>query len=200
MGSPGDVRQATRRDHGAMARALGEAFADDPVISHLIPPGVRGRDARLRTLFALEVPRSRRCGGAWLADDASAAAVWYPPGKWREPMLRTFLQGPASMWVFRGRLPIATKVLITMVEHHPAGPHWYLLYIGTMARAQGTGRGSALLRAKLAECDEQGVPAYLEATNERNRELYRRHGFVDRDVLELPDGCPPLYPMWREPA
>jgi hypothetical protein len=44
------------------------------------------------------------------------------------------------------------------------------------------------------------VPAYLEATSERNRDLYRRHGFVDREVLELPDDCPPLYPMWRDPA
>ncbi len=199
MTSP-DVRQATRTDARAMARALGEAFSDDPVISHLIPPGVRNRDARLRTMFALEVPRSRHCGGAWIAADASAAAIWYPPGTWREPMLRTFLQGPASIWVFGRQLPVATKVLVAMTEHHPEQPHWYLLYIGALARAQGTGRGSALLRAKLAECDAQGVPAYLEATNERNRELYRRHGFVEREVLELPDGCPPLFPMWRDPA
>jgi GNAT superfamily N-acetyltransferase len=183
-----------------MALALGEAFADDPVVSHLVPTGVRNREARLRTLFALEVPRSQRCGGGWISTHGSAAAVWYPPDQWREPMLRTFLQGPASMWVFGRRLPIATKVLMTMVDHHPTQPHWYLLYIGTVVRAQGTGRGSRLLRAKLAECDAQGVPAYLEATSERNRDLYRRHGFVDREVLELPDDCPPLYPMWRDPA
>lgn len=195
-----EVRQAERSDRSAMARALSEAFADDPVMSHLVPPGVRNRAARLRTMFALEVPRSQRCGGGWIAADSSAAAVWYPPGQWREPLLRTFLQGPASMWVFGRQLSLATKVLMTMVDHHPAQPHWYLLYIGTVLQAQGTGRGSRLLRAKLAECDAQGVPAYLEATNERNRELYRRHGFVDRDVLELPGDCPPLYPMWREPA
>jgi hypothetical protein len=57
-----------------------------------------------------------------------------------------------------------------------------------------------LLRAVLDDCDATGVPAYLEATNERNCALYRRHGFVDRDPLPLPAGGPPLYPMWREPV
>lgn len=162
MGDSVEVREAKRTDRRAMARALSEAFADDPVVSHLVPPGVRNREARLRTMFALEVPRSQRCGGGWIAADESAAAVWYPPGQWRESMLRTFLQGPASMWVFGRRISPATKVLITMVDHHPAQPHWYLLYIGTMMRAQGTGRGSQLLRAKLAECDAHRVPAYLD--------------------------------------
>lgn len=193
------VRQAARADRRAMARALGEAFADDPVVGHLLPPGVRSRDARLRALFALEASRSLRCGGGWVASDGSAAAVWYPPERWREPLLRTVLLGPASMWVFGRKFRTASNVLARMVDHHPAQPHWYLLYIGTTRRAQGTGRGSRLLSAKLAECDAQGLPAYLEATSERNRELYRRHGFVEREVLELPDGCPPLYPMWRDP-
>ncbi len=199
MTSSVGVRLAGRGDRRAMSGVLGEAFADDPIISHLVPAGVPNRDARLRMFFALEMPRSRRCGGAWISTNESAAAIWYPPGRWREPALRTFLQGPASIWVFGRRLGLATKVLVAMVDHHPPEPHWYLLYIGTATRAQGTGRGSELLRAQLAECDAQGVPAYLEATNERNRDLYRRHGFVDRDVLELPGDCPPLYPMWRDP-
>jgi GNAT superfamily N-acetyltransferase len=60
--------------------------------------------------------------------------------------------------------------------------------------------GSALLRAVLERCDRDGTPAYLEASCERNRQLYLRHGFTDLEPLPLPDGGPVMYPMWREPA
>lgn len=194
------VRRARHGDRAGVASTLADAFADDPVISFLLPPGSRARAQRLWTFFALEVPRSRRCDSAWMTTDGTAAAIWYPPGKTHEPLWLTLLQGPASTWVFGRRTPLAARVLAAMIEHHPTEPHWYLLYLGTVARAQGTGRGSALLRAVLDDCDAVGVPAYLEATNDRNRALYRRHGFVDRDPLPLPAGGPPLYPMWREPS
>jgi hypothetical protein len=45
--------------------------------------------------------------------------------------------------------------------------------------------------------DEQ-VWAYLDATSERNKRLYERHGFEGGGEYG-PDGGPPLWPMWREP-
>jgi hypothetical protein len=56
-----------------------------------------------------------------------------------------------------------------------------------------------LLRAVLTECDADRTPAYLEASCERNRELYRRHGFMPQAPLALPDGGSTMHPMWREP-
>jgi hypothetical protein len=50
----------------------------------------------------------------------------------------------------------------------------------------------------LTRCDDEGMPAYLEATTERNRALYERHGFVALGPLELPGG-PTMQAMWREP-
>ena len=46
--------------------------------------------------------------------------------------------------------------------------------------------------------DRDRVPAYLEASCERNRELYLRHGFELRAELTLPEG-PTLWLMWRDP-
>lgn len=46
------------------------------------------------------------------------------------------------------------------------------------------------MRPVLQACDEQGVAAYLEATTERNRDLYLRHGFVPSQELELPPRRP----------
>ena len=42
--------------------------------------------------------------------------------------------------------------------------------------------------------------AYLEASDERTRDLYLRHGYTDHgEAIELPDG-PSMYPMVRIPG
>jgi GNAT superfamily N-acetyltransferase len=86
-----------------------------------------------------------------------------------------------------------------MDELHPAADVWYLPLLGVDLVAQGRGLGSALLRHALATCDDDGLPAYLEATNPRNRDLYARHGFNVVDVIQA-GSSPPLWAMLREPA
>jgi hypothetical protein len=50
----------------------------------------------------------------------------------------------------------------------------------------------------LERADQEGTPAYHEATTPRNRALYERHGYVNQGEFFLPDGGPPLWRMWRE--
>ena len=85
-----------------------------------------------------------------------------------------------------------------MDEAHPEEPHWYLPLIGTDPTQQGNGFGSALLDHTLAICDQQNVPAYLEATSPRNIRLYQRHGFVVLGTIQI-GGSPPITPMLRKP-
>lgn len=185
-------------DRQQLVEVLSTAFADDPVFLYMFPPDVTRREARLRGFFQLEVPRSARLGGAWRTDDGAGAAIWYPPGQWQASPWQGLLQMPAWMRVFGRQLALAGRALMTMQAQHPHQPHWYLYYLATRPSHQGTGIGSALLRPILRRCDDQRLPAYLEATSQRNRALYLRHGFVDRDAYALPNG-PTLYPMWREP-
>jgi hypothetical protein len=45
-----------------------------------------------------------------------------------------------------------------------------------------------------------GIAAYLEASDERTRDLYLRHGYTDHgEPIELPDGRS-MYPMVRIPG
>jgi hypothetical protein len=39
----------------------------------------------------------------------------------------------------------------------------------------------------------------LEASSDRNRILYERHGFEVTDTFVLPIAGPPIREMWREP-
>jgi GNAT superfamily N-acetyltransferase len=193
------ARLARGADRPGVADILAEAFAADAALAHTLPPGVGRRDDRLRRFFAQEVARSVRCGGAWVTADAAGAAVWYPPNHWRPGPWESLRQAPGALRVFGRHTGRASRTSAALHEHHPTQPHWYLAYLGTRRGRQGTGVGTALLRPVLERCDRDGLPAYLEASNARNRGLYLRHGFVDREPLALPDGGPTVYPMWREP-
>jgi len=91
------------------------------------------------------------------------------------------------------------KLLDAMAKEHPREPHWYLALIGVDPAFQGSGVGTALLRPRLAACDETGVPAYLETQKPENVPYYERFGFKVRTVVRH-EGCPPLWTMWRDPV
>jgi GNAT superfamily N-acetyltransferase len=81
---------------------------------------------------------------------------------------------------------------------HPKESHWYLMAVGVVPEAQGQGRGAALLAPVLDRCDEDGVPAYLEASTADNARLYERLGFESRTEVEMLPGVS-VRPMWRPP-
>jgi len=130
--------------------------------------------------------------------------VWFPPGRWKARTWEDLRDAPRWLALFGRELGFgqqAQEVRRAMEAHHRDLPgHWYLLYVGVRPGRQGQGVGGALLRPVLEECDRAGTPAYLEASCERNRALYARHGFEDREPYALPRGGPVVFPMWRAPA
>ena len=180
---------------------LAASFADDPVFTYLFPPALSRRGKRLERMFALEAARSVQRGGCWSASGGAGAAVWFPPGRWTSTRWEDLRDAPSWIRLFGRQVQLGMKARSEMEAHHrPLPDHWNLLYVGVAPGRQGQGIGSAVLRPVLDECDRTGTPAYLEATCERNRSLYARHGFVEQQPLRLPDGGPAVFPMWREPA
>jgi ribosomal protein S18 acetylase RimI-like enzyme len=87
-------------------------------------------------------------------------------------------------------------------QHHPTGiPHHHLAILAVHPDRQRRGIGTALLDAHHATLEEEGTPAYLEASSPRARDLYLTHGYTLQPgaPFYLPDDGPPLWPMWREP-
>lgn len=194
------VRPARPGDVDQLSRTLAAAFANDPVFCHLLPPGVQARDERVRRIFVVDGSRSLAHAGLWTTAEGDAAAVWFPPDHWRPSTRQDLRETPAWLRIGGRQARRFMQLRSALYAHHrELPPHWYLLYIGTRPERQGQGLGSALLQSVLDRCDADRVPAYLEASCERNAVLYRRHGFVDQGTLPLPPGCPPMTPMWRDP-
>jgi len=87
---------------------------------------------------------------------------------------------------------------LTGIEHH------HLAILAVRSDRQGQGIGTALLDAHHTVLDEKGIAAYLEASDERTRGIYLRHGYDDYGTpIELPGGPgqptdgPRMYPMVR---
>jgi GNAT superfamily N-acetyltransferase len=194
-----EVRLATPHDLPALSRTLARAFEDDPVMTFLFPLGGGRRIERLATFMALGSKAAVNEGTAYTTAELSGGAVWHPPG-YREPPLRAMLpQLPTLVSALRLRTPVGAAVFSALQENHPKEPHWYLQILGTEPAEQGRGIGAALMGPVLERCDEEGVPAYLESSKERNVPYYERHGFTVTGELDLPKGGPRLWLMWRDP-
>lgn len=191
-------REAGPTDVPQLNRALAAAFDDDPIFRWLLPKESQ-RFPRLLRFFELELRHVvLPVGRVWTAAEGVGASLELPPGSWRLPLGAQIAHGPAFVRAFGARLPRATALLTLIERRHIREPHYYIPYVGVAPDAQGQGLGTALLRPTLDRCDREGLPAYLEATSERNAALYERLGFTRRGELRLA-GSPPLWPMLRPP-
>lgn len=133
-------------------------------------------------------------GSAYSAGPFHGAALWLRPGV--EP------NGEDLAELMQRAVPSEDQEKVfgffgQMAEYHPQEPVWYLPLIGVDPARQGQGLGSALLAHALAEVDRESKAAYLEATSERNRDLYARHGFEVTGTIQVADS-PPMFPMLRK--
>lgn len=193
------IRHATRADLGDVAETLAEGFAEDPIMSWVYADRTR-READLLAFFGVVLRGAFNRGHVYL-HPGGAAAIWSPPdvsvfdrvtaGRLSDLM--------AGQFVDEARLAFVEEGLAGMTAGHPEGPpHFFLFMLGTRRATRGRGLGSALLSHMLERCDAQGFPAFLEASSERNRPLYRRFGFEVTEPFSLPDG-PEAWRMWRDP-
>lgn len=194
------VRRADGHDVDSLVEVLCRAFDEDPVVNWFVREDA-GRADAFRRFFDVAVRRmTLPHDEVYTTADGGGAALWNPPGAWQlEPDdLEALL--PDFAHVFgEAKLERSLQGMEMMETAHPTEPHFYLFLLGVHPARHNRGIGSALLQTVLRRCDEEGLPAYLEATSPRNVPLYERHGFVVTDTMTMPDGGPPLWLMWRAP-
>ncbi|HEY9304691.1 MAG TPA: GNAT family N-acetyltransferase [Mycobacterium sp.] len=198
------TRSAGKGDISELSHALGRAFYDDPVSSWIMPDD-KVRAARQRKFFAAIARHHHLAGGGVeVATDGStigAAALWDPPGRWKQSTREQLRMLPAFIFGFGLRPSMGRKfgtLLELMKSHHPEEPHWYLAVIGSDPSVRGKGYGQALMGSRLDRVDAEHAPAYLESSKAENVPYYQRFGFEVTGEMVVPGG-PTLWPMWRAP-
>jgi GNAT superfamily N-acetyltransferase len=193
------VVRATETDTEVLSQVIADAFHDLPPSKWLIPDD----DARRQILpgyFRIYVEHAMADGTVHTTADRAAAALWLPvstDGATPPDGYQEQLAAATGQWTERFLLFDAA-----LDRHHPAGAaHHHLAILAVRPGHQGLGTGSQLLRAYHDRRGDHGTPAYLEAATLRTTGLYLRHGYVLRPgaPFHLPDGGPPMWPMWREP-
>jgi ribosomal protein S18 acetylase RimI-like enzyme len=195
------VRMATARDVPRLAGVLADAFTSDPLFTWMLRGSLRLKQ-RLRTVFTTEMEQYGLPNGGtmWTTPGYDGAVVELPPGSWQMPKSITGEEALRWLRAYGTRLPRAISVQKAMEERHPRELHFYVRVIGVRTARQGQGIGSALMQPTLQSADTAGLPTYIEASTQRSAALYERLGFVHMDVLELPNGGPPVWLMRRPPA
>lgn len=189
--------RADETDVGILSQVIAEAFFDLPPSRCLVPDSATRR-AIFPAYFRLYVKHALACGLVHTTPHRDAVALWLPAGSGSP--------GPPSD--YRARLAAITGPLAAWFEafdaaleaRHPAAvPHQHLAILAVRPGQQGHGTGTALLAARHAALDAEGIPAFLEASSLTTRWIYLRHGYIDYGArIDLPGG-PAFYPMWRRP-
>lgn len=200
-GAPIRVEEARLPEVGGV---LGRAFLDDPMYVYVLPDATH-RARVLPAYCAAAAGYGHRFGEVYTtAGPVMGAAIWLPPGRGELTPERLAAAGfPAATGQFgaeaRGRLVELIDYLTQVRRRVVPGPHWYLMMIGVDPAWQGRGIGGRLLEPVLTRAAAAGLACYLETTQPRNLEFYRRHGFEVVIDADLPGGGPHYWAMWRPP-
>ncbi len=194
------ARLASDADYEAVVATIVDAFHRDPLWSWICPDPLRRREQHAE-IFGLYVESALPNGGVWMTDaQASAAAVFTPPGR-RE--LSEEAEARLEPFLRRALGRHAQAVLETLERFEAATPEgppfYYLSFLGTKPAARGHGLGMALLAELVEQADREGHPTYLESTNPANNPRYERLGFEAQSRFSTPDDLHNVTTMWREP-
>lgn len=188
-----------------VAQSLAEAFEDDPHFSYML----RNEDKRLQRLghgILSFIEHDWLPNGVVNTNDQlSGAAAWLDPGKWQASIT-------AQARILRSLTGVVTLAEIAKLSYvlgfvegkhkeieDKLGPHMYLAMLGVTPEWQSRGWGDALMRPTLEKCDNEGIPAYLEASTPRNVPLYERNGFRVIAKGQYRGATEQLHFMWRQP-
>jgi ribosomal protein S18 acetylase RimI-like enzyme len=188
------VEIAGTSDRDRAMATLELAFASDPVMRWFWPDPAVYRAAFSRFAGAIAGAAFEQGSALWV-DDGRAVALWLPPGFGADDDALVELMVES---VDPSLLMDLSAFADAVHEYHPTVDHWYLPVTGVDPYVQGKGFGSTLLQHALAISDEQGLPAYLEASTVRSRLLYERFGFKEIGAIQV-GTSPRVWPMLREP-
>ena len=188
-------------EHDRVVDILVGAFYTDPTWAWAFPDPTLRRSQQA-AVWRLLVEGAARYPSVWLNADATATAVWIPPGGTELSPEQAASLGPLLVELLGAAdAPRVLDMFGAFEAVHPHdADHYYLTLLGTDPAHRGKGLGLQLLEDTLALADEDAMPAYLEASNPVNVALYERYGFRRHTSFSVAADLAEVTTMWRDPV
>ncbi|WP_341395336.1 GNAT family N-acetyltransferase [Arthrobacter sp. G119Y2] len=180
------LRSATAADLPQAARTLALAFDRYPWTRWSIPAD--RYEARLEELQTLYLKHALCHGLVLIDEEVRGVGAFLPPDT----------PEPGGDTQARIAELLGNRLEILMGLQLPSLPSdaWNLATLGVHPGSAGKGLGSAIISEGLRQIDGIG-PVGLETSDERNVQLYERHGFTITATTHIPGG-PSVYSMRRD--
>jgi GNAT superfamily N-acetyltransferase len=193
-----DFRIATEADVETVTDTIRLAFLADPIWAPALSRP-DGSTEHLQAFWRLYVEGGLRFSTVFMLDDASAVAVWIPPGETelsdeQESELYALIRENFSADFAAKEFELYDRI---EAAHPRDVSHAYLCIIATHPDHRGQGIGQQLLAANLAHWDARGIPSYLESTNPANLHRYERAGYRAVGIVNAVLDDAIITTMWR---
>ena len=194
-----EIKTLSEADMPDALDTLVQAFADDPVATHLFPDTLK-RPAGMAHIFRMALRYGQKYGRIDVSGSSGAVAVWarpeYAASSWTRLARAGYLATPFKLGWSATRRMLRFEDFIKGCRRRTLDvPHWYLFSIGVRPDRQGHGLGAALLQHGLGRAQTTGLPCYLETANARNLPFYQKHGFRAVGDKHLPDVGPGVWSL-----
>ncbi|PHM54267.1 GNAT family N-acetyltransferase [Xenorhabdus hominickii] len=135
-------------------------------------------------------------GHVWATDDGTAVSVWTAPDI--EDAEEVFT--PLSIEFERiagSRANVMRSSEAIMAKERPKFPCWFLGVVAVDPDFQGKGLSRAVIEPGIERADCEGLPVFLETSDDKNVRFYERLGFEVTAAYPLPFDGPVTYAMIR---
>jgi ribosomal protein S18 acetylase RimI-like enzyme len=181
-----------------LAELLGQAFADDPIITWPFP--VAGDVARTTRLFEILDGEFSRSDMLWEVPRARGVAMWVPPDGF-ERYLDAELATRDPVTALTEDDGKRYQAFWDWIESNlPDESQWFLDHVAVARSERGRGVGSALVRFGLERAAGDDVTTTLETARPENIPIYEHLGFETYLEADAPDGGPHLWFMRADPV
>lgn len=189
-----EVSTASKADNQKVIDTLIMGFAADPLVRWFFPSAelyLKAAGSLFNAYGGIDVDSTL----ALVSENFEGVAVWHPPATHLD---EDAVGDQITQYIAKDIIDDVFAVFEQVESYHPEGDIWYLPLIAVDPAHQGKGLGAALMKTALQKCDEDGLPAYLESSNQRNITLYQRHGF---EIMgEIQRGSSPIVTPMLRPA
>lgn len=198
-----DLIRLDERQVKLAGKVLARAFQYYPSFDHLIPD-LEERLIKLPALYEYMVRYGVLFGEAYsTSENIEGIAVWLSYWEAESTEEKVNKSGGKELALILGEEFLERYKPIEHCEQrchkqYASFDHWYLYPIGVDPIYQGKGYTGRLLRKKLGEIDEQGVPCYLETNEKRNVTLYQHFNFHVVEEGIIPGTKIPYWAMLRK--